>query len=286
MRSPAGAPKRPQRVLPGRKRTRRTKKTNNPGRYGRGPYKAAVLHGGPGAPGSAAPLARELCSDFGVLEPLQTADSLDGQVTELHYQLKEHGDLPLSIIGWSWGAMLGFVFAARYPEAVQRLILVGCGAFTEEYAGGITATRLGRLSKTGRREVAKLSAALDDPAAGDKDGTLARLGEIFDGTDAYDPLPPDGGISEVNHRIYESVWREAAALRASGELLALGKRIRCPVLALHGDYDSHPAAGVREPLCAVLDDFRFIQLENCGHRPWMERRARGEFYRILKAELR
>ena len=48
--------------------------------YGRKPYAIAVVHGGPGAPGSIAPVARELSKDMGVLEPLQTKDSLEGQI--------------------------------------------------------------------------------------------------------------------------------------------------------------------------------------------------------------
>src|SRR5712692_10060037 len=48
--------------------------------YGQSPFTVAVLHGGPGAPGTMAPVARELATEWGVLEPLQTADSLDGQV--------------------------------------------------------------------------------------------------------------------------------------------------------------------------------------------------------------
>ena len=52
--------------------------------YGNKPFSVAVIHGGPGAPGEMAPVARELASVKGVLEPLQTADSLEGQVDELH----------------------------------------------------------------------------------------------------------------------------------------------------------------------------------------------------------
>ena len=89
----------------------------------------------------------------------------------------------------------------------------------------------------------------------------------------------------MSYRIYDRVWRDAGKLRASGELLTLGKQIRCPVLALHGDYDSHPPEGVREPLHAVLEDFRFIQLENCGHQPWMERQAREKFLEVCRKEL-
>jgi pimeloyl-ACP methyl ester carboxylesterase len=57
------------------------------------------------------------------------------------------------------------------------------------------------------------------------------------------------------------------------------------VVAIHGDYDPHPTAGVRVPLLAVLINFTFILLEKCGHRPWIERASRDRFYGILEQEL-
>jgi pimeloyl-ACP methyl ester carboxylesterase len=74
-------------------------------------------------------------------------------------------------------------------------------------------------------------------------------------------------------------------MRRSGELLALGKHIACPVVAIHGNFDPHPAAGVQEPLAQVLKDFRFILLNQCGHKPWRERQARDEFFAMLDREL-
>lgn len=38
-------------------------------KYANEPFKIAVIHGGPGAPGEMAPVARELSSVRGVLEP-------------------------------------------------------------------------------------------------------------------------------------------------------------------------------------------------------------------------
>ncbi len=49
-------------------------------KYGKAPFKVAVIHGGPGAPGEMAPVARELSSVSGVLEPLQTATTIEGQI--------------------------------------------------------------------------------------------------------------------------------------------------------------------------------------------------------------
>ena len=52
-------------------------------KYGNAPFNVAVIHGGPGASGEMAPVARKLSSNWGVLEPLQTEASLDGQTVIL-----------------------------------------------------------------------------------------------------------------------------------------------------------------------------------------------------------
>ena len=80
--------------------------------------------------------------------------------------------------------------------------------------------------------------------------------------------------------VFTAVWDKAAQLRRSGELLSHGEKITCPVVAIHGDYDPHPYIyrGVEEPLRRVVRDFRFILLNECGHSPWMEKRARSRFH--------
>ncbi|HUO57789.1 MAG TPA: alpha/beta hydrolase [bacterium] len=247
--------------------------------YGQSPFTAAVLHGGPGATGEVAPLARELSAERGVLEPLQTADSVEGQVAELKRTLEEHGHLPVAVIGYSWGAWLGYLLAARYPSLVRKLILVSSGPFEEKYATQIMETRLHRLRPAEKKDVKLLMGNLDKP------GALETLGRFFLQTDVYDPLPMMGEDVEVRPDIYNKVWPEAAALRKSGKLAEAGKGIQCPVVAIHGDHDPHPAEGVRKPLSATLKDFKFILLDKCGHIPWQERQARDEFLRILNREL-
>ena len=68
-------------------------------------------------------------------------------------------------------------------------------------------------------------------------------------------------------------------------LLKVLSSIRCPVVAINGDCDTRPAAGINEPLSRVVKDFRFILLEKCGHMPWYERYARDKFYEILRKEI-
>lgn len=260
---------------------------NNLRKYGSAPFRVAVIHGGPGAPGYMAPVARELSAARGILEPLQTADSLEGQVQELKAVLEKHADLPVTLVGSSWGAMLSFIFAAHYPTFVKKLILIGSAVYEEQDAAKIHETRLSRFSEEERQEVFALLEILNDPAAGDKTAALAREGELFTKADAYDPLTLDTEViaMEGQYELHLSVWKEAQALRRSGELLQLGKQIQCPVIAIHGDYDPHPVEGVQNPLSAVLNNFRVILLTHCGHLPWIERQAKDEFYRILKEEL-
>jgi pimeloyl-ACP methyl ester carboxylesterase len=254
-------------------------------KYGRPPFTVAVLHGGPGAPGYMAPVARELSSDRGVLEPLQTALTLEGQVDELRAVLSENREFPVYLIGSSWGAMLGFIFAALYSAFVKKLILVGSGPFEECYTQKIRETRLNRLGEEERREAESLEESLKDPNPTNKDALLIRMGKLFTKADTYDPITLDTEELEVSFDIFQAVWSEAEALRKTGELLKLGRQIRCPVVAIHGDHDPHPSEGVRGPLTPILKDFRFVLLKNCGHLPWIEREAREAFYQILKEEM-
>jgi pimeloyl-ACP methyl ester carboxylesterase len=233
-----------------------------------------------------APVARELASGWGVLEQLQTAASLEGQIEELRTVLKENGDLPVFLIGFSWGAWLSYMVAAHYPSFAKKLILIGSGPFEEKYAARIQETRLSRLSEEERTEVQSLIEILDNPAAKEKKTAFARFGALFSKADAYDPIMDDSEVIDYQVDIFQSVWKDGAELRRSGKLTELGKHIKCPVIAIHGDYDPHPAEGVQKPLSAILKSFRLIVLENCGHKPWIERQAKDKFYGILKEELR
>ena len=235
-----------------------------------------------------APVARELASGRGVLEPLQTAASLKGQVDELRTVLEQNGDVPVTLIGFSWGAWLSFIVAARYPLLVKKLIFVASGPYEEKYVARLQESRLSRLGEKERAEFESTVRLLGDSVQ-DQDGLLARLGVLTARTDEYDPIAEGLDRADLvsgQGNIFQNVWRDAADMRRSGRLVALAKQIKCPVVAIHGDYDPHPAEGVQDPLSAALERFRFVLLNNCGHKPWMERQAGDEFYRVLREELR
>lgn len=251
--------------------------------YGREPCQLVLVHGGPGAAGEMAPVAKELSKDYGVLEPFQTRKTVKGQVNELRKQISENAGEPITLIGWSWGAWLSLIFTAVNPHLVKKLILVSSGPFEGKYTKKIMRTRLSRLSKEERKRVKELVKVLKAEKKG-KDNLFRELGELISKADSYNPILHKEE-AEVDFDIYDKVWDEAAKLRKTGKLLEYAKKAKCPTVVIHGDYDPHPFKGVKNPLSSAIKDIKFILLEECGHYPWLEKEAREEFYDVLREEI-
>ncbi len=253
----------------------------NPRRYGKSPYEVVVVHGGPGAPGSVKPIAEFLSSFCGVLEPFQTKQNIKGQIEELKNVMANNANNAVTLIGWSWGAWLAYLVAARYPKLVKKLVLISSGPFEEEYAKRITETRISRLGFEDKMKAKQLLHNLK--AKKNNDVEFGEYGTLMEKADSYDVETDHTHIKHIFQlNIYEHIWHEAAGLRKSGKLLREGNNIICPVIAIHGDYDPHPIEGVRVPLSKILKNFQFILLKNCGHTPWKERQAKAKFYTVLK----
>ena len=258
-------------------------------KHGIAPFRVAVLHGGPGAAGEVEALARKLGAKRGVLEPFQTALTVNGQVDELKLILEQYAIPPVVLIGHSWGAWLAFITAARHPELVDKLILVGSGSFEEKYVAHIWRKRMSRLSPEEGDEYRQVVKALNNPQNTGGDDLLSRLGVLAQKADSFDviadDLTPVPAMSNTPAAIYQGVWPEAAGLRQSGDLLRLGSSVRCPVVVIHGDCDPTPIEGIQKPLAGVLGNLRVVVLDKCGHDPWRERYARDRFFGILDDEL-
>lgn len=260
----------------------------NPRKYGLPPYKTAVVHGGPGAQGGMAEVARRLSSSAGILEPIQTECSVEGEINELHGIIMAAGEPPVILIGHSWGAWLSILTAARYPDAISRVILVASAPFEDQYAASIQKRRIERLSAEEQAEFNLIMRKLSLPGTAEDQGLSQRLHGLLLKCDCYEigeKASFYGNGIRVDSRVFNGVWSKAAELRSNGSLLKTAAQLRCPVLAIHGDHDPHPAEGVEIPLGRVIQDFRFILLERCGHYPWLEKYASEKFYEILRSEI-
>lgn len=245
--------------------------------YGGKPIRAAVVHGGPGDIGGLACVARELGKTVGVAEPLQSRHTVEGLAEELREQLLGLGGGPVALLGHSWGAWLAILLAARCPELVEQLILVGCGPLKEAYVPQIGARRMDNLPPEERGAFSRLLARVAKTGQG-----MEELGRLVGLSDNVDPLPADREKDDpVDGEMYQKVWPEAAELRRSGALLEACARLRCPITLLHGTRDPHPLEGVTEPLAELGVAFHAVPFPDCGHSPFQERAGRERFYQIV-----
>ena len=127
--------------------------------YGVSGPQVIVLHGGPGAAGSAAPLARGLADSFGVLEPWQRTGAgepvtVAQHIADLHELIKSRcgGEKP-ALVGESWGAMLALAYAAAHPAGTKSLVLIGCGTFDQASRRQMEATIEARMNDQLRRQI-------------------------------------------------------------------------------------------------------------------------------------
>jgi pimeloyl-ACP methyl ester carboxylesterase len=250
-------------------------------KHGNPPFKVVLTHGGPGAAGELTSLAKVLSTFTSILEPFQTKLTIEDLICELDEQISQYAEAPVIMAGHSWGAWLSLLYAARFNEKVNKLILISSGPFDAGHAVDIINVRVERLSEENKKKLFRWIERLNDPDEKNKNELFREVGELIYMADSFDPVEREYSDIKYDYDRYLQVWNEAQELRKSLELLNAVSRVNCPVVAIHGNYDPHPADGVRNPLAARLKDFKFHLIRNCGHHPWEEKMARDEFLSIL-----
>lgn len=255
--------------------------------YGVGHQSIVVLHGGPGAPGSAVGLARGLSKDFHVIEPLQRRSGGPPLTVKQHVEdLAEVCPEKSVIVGWSWGAMLALSFAARHPEKGVAFILVGCGTYDEKTRSLIEPTIVNRLSAADKQRRQILLEALDTAPDGEqRDRILAEWGSLEVRASSYDACFDDhqlGEILPVDAVGHVETWTDVLRLQKEGVEPAIFSNIRKPVVMVHGDTDFHPGTLTAQLLKQHIPQLEYIEIDRCGHEPWRERHGRRRFFDILR----
>jgi len=252
-------------------------------RYGAAGPVVALLHGGPGAPGEMAPLARTLAGGFEVLEPLQRRSGGEPLTVARHVaDLAEVLPAGALLVGWSWGAMLALSFAAAHPGRVRSLALVGCGTYDSAARSAYEAAVASRLGEEGRRRAEGLRQAAAAASDAERDRPMGEVGRLLGRAQACDPLSGEQGEPLwVDARGHAETWNDALRLQAEGIEPAAFAAITCPVLMLHGDQDPHPGRAIYGTLRRHLRHLQYREFADCGHRPWAERRAREPFLAAL-----
>ena len=216
----------------------------------------------------------------------QTALSIKGQSLELQKTLLDHADLPLILIGYSWGALLSLVVTAENPKLVQKLVLIGCPPLEDGYEKAIMEARMRRLSLEEREKFSECIARFET-AKGERKHTLFK--EIKSWIDRAEGkgriIEPDDSDEDLQPDIFESILPEVRRFRKEGYFINCAKQISCPVVFFHGELDPHPLEAVKSA-ASIINDSRVEVLKNCGHTPWIEKDVKEVFYKKLCEEMR
>lgn len=251
-------------------------------KYGReGGPKLIVLHGGPGA--DHCYLLPQMLR-LGEKYDLTFYDQRGGgrsksdarvpitwqtHVEDLGKIVVEHRLEPLSIVGYSWGAMLGLLYTMeqrRNPHLVPpaRLALMNPAPLTREFRRQFEA-EFGRRQASPeiqrmRDELAESGLRERDPAAyRQRAFELSVAGYFSDPRKATDLTP-----FRVIGRIQQSVWESLGDFNLIREL----NGISTPSIIIHGRDDPIPLASSSEAANAL--GTALVVLDDCGHVPYVE----------------
>ncbi len=245
-----------------------------------------VLHGGPGAPGYMAPVARGLANSFRVLEPLQRGSGREALTVLRHVmdldelvETRCKGARP-ALVGSSWGAMLALAYAAVHPDRVGALVLIGCGTFDPEARDHMRAILEERMDESLRRRLERLPEEFSDA-----DERLGVMADLMLPLYSHDLITRNQEIESCDARGNRETWEDMERLQEDGVYPAAFAAIDASILMLHGAVDPHPGGMIRDSLEPHLPQLEYREWERCGHYPWMESAVRDEFFAVLRGWL-
>jgi proline iminopeptidase len=255
-------------------------------RYGepRAP-KLLLLHGGPGADHCyMLPQMLHLGEKFDLLlydqrgggrskSDARVPVTWQTHVEDLGAVVTEFGLEPLSVVGYSWGAMLALLYTIeqrKNPHLVPqaRLALISPAPLTSEYRRQFEAEFVRRQQQP---EIEKMRAELARSGLRERDPDAYRqrafelgvAGYFADPRNARDLTP-----FRVVGRVQQSVWESLGNFDLTGDL----EGIRIPSIIIHGRDDPIPLASSVEASRAL--GTKLVVLDDCGHVPYVEQPQR------------
>jgi proline iminopeptidase len=249
--------------------------------YGReGAPRLLVLHGGPGASHDyLLPQMLRLAEEYDLLfydqrgggrsRPSDNAPiTWRTQVDDLAAVVGEFQLHPLSVVGYSWGAMLALLYAIDASRATlvqpERLLLIDPAPLTQQFRAAFEAEFARRQSSAEvqamREELAASGLRERDPEAyRQRTFELGVAGYFADPRRARDLTP-----FRVTGRVQQAVWESLGDFDLVRDLTD----VRLPAIITHGREDPIPLESSLAAARALAAEL--IVIDDCGHVPYVE----------------
>jgi proline iminopeptidase len=194
-------------------------------------------------------------------------------VEDLGAVVEEFALDPLSIVGYSWGAMLALLYTIEqrgnpHLRAPDRMALINPAPLTREYRRQFEAEFARRQQAPDiarmRDELAASGLRQKDPEAHRQRAfELGVAGYFADPRNAKDLTP-----FRVVGRVQQSVWESLGDFNLIRDL----KGIKTPSIVIAGRDDPIPLASSSEAASAL--ETNLVVLDECGHVPYVEQPER------------
>lgn len=195
------------------------------------------------------------------------------QVQDLAAVLAELHDGPVTLVGYSWGAMLAMLYAieaaaGRVAPAPVRLVLISPAPINRSWRAEFEATFSARQTGpavTAMRTALQASGLREsDPDAfKQRSFELSVAGYFADPSRVHDLTP-----FRVTGRVQQSIWESLGEFDLQDAL----RTLHIPSLVVHGRQDPIPLASAQA--CAAALGAEGVWLDDCGHVPYVEQPAR------------
>ena len=180
----------------------------------------------------------------------------------------------VTILGHSWGATLGLLYGGRFPNRIDRLVLIGMGPFSDEMHAVYHANVLRMMDPEDRphweqvnRRYAAGRAAGDVPRELDERNIRCWAPVMFYSREAAERF--------VDEYLAAGGWRRhtpSATGFTREDVLRDAHRIDRPVMILYGYQDYEPIVQAFL-LKQRIGHARLVFLNECGHMVWVDQPA-------------
>ncbi|MCA0397520.1 MAG: alpha/beta hydrolase [Bacteroidetes bacterium] len=183
----------------------------------------------------------------------------------------------LTIIGHSWGGMLSMEYAARFPQRVEKLILLGSGGPTSSFFAYFGDNIEMRLTAEDKREVALLDSLKRHNLIG------VWPGYFYDRERAMATKPTNDSLLFGQPGVSDYAIKDYVATQK--DRVRLLEKFRGDVDLIQGRQDPIGASTVCE-IRDLIPQTRIHFIEKCGHLPWLEKDAQvKQFFDLLHKSL-
>lgn len=204
-----------------------------------------------------------------------TLPKIDGSTIQMSLmvedieKLRSHLKQPkLTILGHSFGGMLGAAYAAKYPEHVEKLIFSSAGgldlSFREQFSKRFNANLT--LTEQAKMQAYQLQQAAGDDSAETRDALALVRAHAYVIDKSKAPAIA-ARLKVVNMAINGLVYQDLEKIQF--DLKSSFRDFKAPVLVLQGDKDVI-SVDTAKTIASSFPDARLVIMPNCAHYGWLD----------------